>query len=289
MNAVGEKKNGLFQVFLWIVFGIAILAIVLPMMNIISISLSGKGPISRGEVGLFPKEFTLDAYARVFSNHNIVYSMGYSIVLTLAKAALSIGVTILAAYPLSKNYLFGRKFLMLIITVTMYVSAGTIPTYLLMRDLHLLNTVWVLLIPGMLSTFNLIILRSFFSSLNPSLFDAAYIDGCGEWRAMVRIAVPLSLPSIFTLTLFYAVSRWNGVTDVIYYISDPKLYTLQYQLKLMLDTLSLPPEFGEVVRDITPENVKSATVVFAMVPMIIIYPFVQKYFTKGVMIGGVKE
>lgn len=144
-------------------------------------------------------------------------------------------------------------------------------------------------VPGLISAFNLIILRSFFAGINNALFEAAYIDGCSEWKCLFKVAIPLSLPSIFTIMLFYAVARWNNISDVLYYINDSNLYTLQYQLKLMLDTLSLPYEYGEIVQHVTPENVKSSTVVFSMVPMLIVYPFVQKYFTKGVMIGGVKE
>ena len=115
------------------------------------------------------------------------------------------------------------------------------------------------------------------------------MDGCGEWKCLFKVCLPLSLPSIFTIMLFYAVARWNNISDILYYVNDSNLYTLQYQLKLMLDTLNLPYEYGQVVQQITPENVKASTVVFSMVPMLIVYPFVQRYFTKGMMIGGVKE
>ena len=184
----------------------------------------------------------------------------------------------------------GRHVFQTIITVTMYVSAGTVPAYLLIKNLGLMNTVWALVIPGMISPFNLIILRTFFAGINKALYEAAYMDGCGEWGCLFRITIPLSLPSIFTIMLFYAISRWNGVTDVLYYVNKPDLYTLQYQLKLMLDSLTIPYKPEEMATmQITPENVKSSTIVFAMVPMLLIYPFVQKYFTKGVTIGGVKE
>ena len=199
-------------------------------------------------------------------------------------------MTILAAYPLSKSDLKGRHVFLVLITITMYVGAGIVPNYLLVKELHLMNTIWALVLPGMISPFNLIILRTFFSGINKALYEAAYMDGCGEWGCLFRITIPLSLPSIFTIMLFYAISRWNGITDVLYYINKTELYTLQYQLKLLLDTLSItynPEEMATVL--VAPENVKSSTIVFAMVPMLIVYPFVQKYFTKGVMIGGVKE
>ncbi len=216
--------------------------------------------------------------------------MFYSIFLTFAHTAYSIFFTVCAAYPLSKPWLKGRTFFLTLITITMYVSAGTIPNYLLIKNLGMLNTIWALLIPGMITPFNLIILRTFFQSISPSLFEAAEIDGCSQWGCMFKIAVPLSLPSVLTVSLFYAVSRWNNVTDVMYYTNKTELYTLQYHLKLMLDTINIDyakEEAAEML--ITPENLKSATIVFAMAPMLIVYPFVQKYFTQGMNMGGVKE
>lgn len=179
---------------------------------------------------------------------------------------------------------------MLMITITMYFSAGMIPNYLLVKQLHLINTFWVLVIPAAITPFNLIILRSFFMSINSSLFDAAYIDGCTEMQTLRMIAIPLSKAAILTLSLFYAVSRWNSVSDIILYVQNTKFYTLQYKLKLMLDTINLPyDEMDAEVREIVAENFKAACIVFTMIPVLVIYPFVQKYFRQGVMVGGVKE
>ena len=273
-----------------IVCCLAIVITLIPILNIVATSFSGKNAIAKGIVGIFPVEFTTEAYEMVFKNSGIVRSLFYSIFLTVGYALLATFMTILAAYPLSKTDLKGRHVFQTIITVTMYVSAGTVPAYLLIKNLGLMNTVWALVIPGMISPFNLIILRTFFAGINKALYEAAYMDGCGEWGCLFRITIPLSLPSIFTIMLFYAISRWNGVTDVLYYVNKPDLYTLQYQLKLMLDSLTIPYKPEEMATmQITPENVKSSTIVFAMVPMLLIYPFVQKYFTKGVTIGGVKE
>ncbi len=290
MNSVYDKKRSLFQIIMILVCIIAMAAVLFPILNIVATSLSGKNAIAKGQVGIFPREFTLEAYEMVFTNSNIMRSLFFSIALTAGYAFLATFFTILAAYPLSKPDLRGRHVFLVIITVTMYVSAGTIPSYLLVKNLHLMNTVWALVLPGMISPFNLIILRTFFAGINRALYEAAYMDGCGEWGCLFRITIPLSLPSIFTIMLFYAVSRWNGVTDVLYYINKSELYTLQYQLKMMLDSLQIPyrPEEIETML-ITPENVKCSTIVFAMVPMLIVYPFVQKYFTRGMTIGGVKE
>ncbi|MEG1752375.1 MAG: carbohydrate ABC transporter permease [Christensenella sp.] len=289
MNSVYEKSKSSFQVALWVLFILVILITLLPILHIFAISLSGKEAIMRGDVGIFPTDFTTEAYSMVFRNSGIVNSLFFSIFLTVVSSLLSIGATILAAYPLSKSYLKGKTFFMTLITVTMYVGAGMVPDYLLFKELHMLNTIWVLIFPGLISAFNLIILRTFFAGINNALFEAAYIDGCSEWKCLFKIAIPLSLPSVFTLMLFYAVARWNNVSDVLFYINKAPLYTLQYQLKLMLDTINLPYEYGAIVQQLTPENVKASTVVFSMIPMLIVYPFVQKYFTKGVMIGGVKE
>lgn len=284
-----EKNHSLFQLLLGIFFCAIILVTLLPILHILAISFSGKNAIMRGDVGILPSEFTTEAYSIVFRNRSIVASLFFSIALTIGSSVLSTFATILAAYPLSKSYLKGKTFLMAMITITMYVNAGMVPDYLLMKEMNLLNTVWVLLFPGLISAFNLIILRTFFAGINSALFEAAYMDGCSEWKCLFKVAIPLSLPSIFTIALFYAVARWNNISDILYYINDSSLYTLQYQLKLMLDTLNLPYEHGQIVQQITPENVKASTVIFSMVPMLIVYPFVQKYFTKGVMIGGVKE
>lgn len=290
MQAAYDGKKSPFQVLMWIFCLLMILITLFPILNVLAVSFSGKNAIAKGLVGIIPREFTLDAYHRVFTNRNIVHSLFYSIELTAGAALLSTFMTILAAYPLSKRNLKGKRFFLTMVTVTMYVSAGTIPGYLLVKSLGLINSVWVLILPSMITPFNLIILRTFFAGINQSIFEAANMDGCGEWRSLFSIAIPLSLPSIFTIMLFYAVSRWNGVTDVLYYVNKNELYTLQYQLKLMLDTLSIDYAKEEAESMLTtPENVKSSAIIFSVIPMLIVYPFVQRYFTKGVMIGGVKE
>lgn len=243
-----------------------------------------------GKVGLVPVDFSTAAYKMVFKDKSMIRSLLFSTILMIVKTIVSMLLTILAAYPLSKKDLPGGKAIMLMITITMYFSAGMIPNYLLVKQLHLINTFWVLVLPGAITAFNLIILRSFFMSINPSLFDAAHIDGCSEMQTLRLVAIPLSKAAILTLSLFYAVSRWNSVSDIILYVQNPKFYTLQYKLKLMMDTINIPyDEKDEVTREIIAENFKAACIVFTMIPVLILYPFVQKYFREGVMIGGVKE
>ncbi len=290
MNSVYDRKFSFFQLMMLLLCGVLILVTLTPMLNIIAVSLSGRNAIAKGLVGLIPREFTLEGYKSVFSNRNIVNSLFYSVALTVGFVLLTTFMTILAAYALSRETLKSRRIFLTIITITMYIDAGIIPHYLLVSKLGMINTVWALIIPGMISPFNLIILRTFFLGINKSLFEAAYMDGCGEWGCLFRIAVPLSMPSISSIMLFYGISRWNSISDVMYYENRTQFYTLQYQVKLMLDSISIDynaNELEEVL--VTPENIRSAAIVFAMVPMLIFYPFVQKYFTKGVNIGGVKE
>ena len=290
MNAIYDKKWSPFQITMALVCFIALALTLSPLLNVLAISLSGKDAIAKGIVGLWPVDFTLQAYDQVFGNGSTVYSMFYSLGLTLLVGGLTTFLTILAAYPLSKLDLKGGRFFMSLITITMYISAGTIPSYLLVKNLGLMNSIWALILPGLISPFQLIILRSFFLGINKSLFEAAYMDGCGEWGCLFRIAVPLSTPSISTIMLFSCVGRWNGITDVLYYIQNPKLYTLQYNLKLLLDSFHIeytPEEMAQIT--MSAENVKSATILFSMVPILVVYPFVQKFFTRGINIGGVKE
>lgn len=290
MNSVYDRKFSFFQLMMLILCGVLILVTLTPMLNIIAVSLSGRNAIAKGLVGLIPREFTLEGYKAVFGNRNIVNSLFYSVALTVGFVLLTTFMTILAAYALSRETLKSRRIFLTIITITMYIDAGIIPHYLLVSKLGMINTVWALIIPGMISPFNLIILRTFFLGINKSLFEAAYMDGCGEWGCLFRIAVPLSMPSISSIMLFYGISRWNSISDVMYYENRTQFYTLQYQVKLMLDSISIDYNANELEEIlITPENIRSAAIVFAMVPMLIFYPFVQKYFTKGVNIGGVKE
>ena len=285
-----DKKYSPFQIVLSIFFILVILAVLLPIINIVATSFSGRESIAMGKVGLLPVDFTTSAYKMVFRDKSMLRSLAFSITLMLVKTVVSMLLTILAAYPLSKRNLPGSRTIMLMITITMYFSAGMIPNYLLVKQLHLINTFWVLVIPAAITPFNLIILRSFFMSINSSLFDAAYIDGCTEMQTLRMIAIPLSKAAILTLSLFYAVSRWNSVSDIILYVQNTKFYTLQYKLKLMLDTINLPyDEMDAEAREIVAENFKAACIVFTMIPVLVIYPFVQKYFRQGVMVGGVKE
>lgn len=289
MSQSKSLNDKLFQLFLIVFFFFVMVLCLVPLLNVIATSFSSKEAIMSGHVGILPVGFNLDAYSKVFSNKSFMGSFVYSILMVAAHTALAMVLTIIAAYPLSKKDLPGRSILMGLIVVTMYFDPGIIPHYLNIKDLGMLNTVWCLLIPGALSAYNLVILRTFFSGIDNALYEAATIDGCSVFKTMTHIAIPLAKPSIATLSLFYAVNRWNGVSDVMYYISDSNLITVQVRLKQFIDSVSISQqEAVELAMEIVAENVTSAGIVFSMVPMLIAYPFVQKYFTQGVMVGAVK-
>lgn len=262
-----------------------------PFLHTIAISFSSNRAITSGEVTIFPKEFNWDAYIQVFSDQSMIYSLGYTTVLTIATTVLCMMFTLAAAYPLTKKKLKGRKLFMYVIIITMFFSGGIIPEYLLVRDLHLLNSVWALILPGLVSPFNLIILISFFRGIPESLEESAEIDGSSHVHTLFRIILPLSMPVLATLALFYAVGRWNGFQDSLMYINDPKLYPLQLKLFQMVQNnmvSELTQMEGANRTPLTPESLKAATVIFATVPILLVYPWLQKYFVSGAMLGAVK-
>ena len=283
-----RHKHSVFDIVVFLLVLISVLICILPCLFILAESFSSNNAIVSQKVLLWPVEFTMQTYQAVFSDSKMVHSLLYSVVLTVVSTVLNMLTTILAAYPLTKKDLKGRNFFLMLIMLTMYFSGGIIPDYLLVENLHLMNTVWSLLLPGLMSVYNMIILKTFFQSLPPSLTEAASLDGCSEFGILFRIVLPLSLPAIATLSLFYAVGRWNGFQDALYYITNPDLYPSQQKLYLIISvSQSLDLQEG---RDagVAPEGLKAASVVFATVPVLLIYPWLQKYFVSGVMIGAVK-
>lgn len=272
------------------IFLTVVIAIV-PLLNIIAVSLSSSEAITSGEVFLYPIGFNIEAYRTVLSDHSMLYSLGYTIVLTVFYTVVSMLMTLFAAYALSEKRLHGRKLFMTLIVITMYFDSGVIPQYLLNKSLHITNTFWVLILPCLISGYNMIVLKNFVEQIPASIGESARIDGAHDFTILFRIIMPLLKPAIATVSLYYAVSRWNTFQDVIYYIQNSKLYTLQYKLQLMID-ISQDSELtqfeGANLSKLTPENLKSASIVFAAIPIMAVYPFIQKYFVKGITLGSVK-
>jgi putative aldouronate transport system permease protein len=285
-------KDLIADILIYTIISAAALTCVLPFIHVMAKSLSEDKYVTQQIVYLIPKGFNVEAYKNIFGDASMMSSMYLTIFVTIMFTAIGMFVTICAAYPLTKKRLKGRYFFSFVFVFTMYFSGGIIPDYLLMNNLNLLNTVWVLILPLCFSAYNMIILKSFIqSSIPDSLEESAILDGASDLRILISIVLPLSKPILATLSLFYAVGRWNAYQDALYYLTRPKLYPLQLKLNQLVsaagDTASIAQEMGGTMMT-NPEVIKAACIMFATLPIICVYPFVQKYFVKGVMIGSVK-
>ena len=295
-----EKKTSLFKgvnrvrvsdfVIAFIILLLSLTCII-PFIHIAAKSISSNTAVLSRQVLLWPKGLNFEAYGSIFRDGQLTHSMIYTIWMTLLFTAIGMVITILAAYPLARRELKGRTVIAFIIMFTMYFSAGLIPEYLLYKDLKLLNTMWVLVLPLSFSPYNMLIMRSFIRSTIPdSRYEAANLDGADHFQILVRMVIPLSKPILATLSLFYAVGRWNAYADAKYYITTKSLQPLQYLLSNMVlnsgqDAVSLSEA---AAAESTPEVLQAAVVMFATLPIMMVYPFVQKYFVQGTMIGAVK-
>ncbi|MBR2796447.1 MAG: carbohydrate ABC transporter permease [Clostridia bacterium] len=266
------------------------LTCIIPFIHIAAKSISSNTAVLSKKVYLLPKGLNFEAYKSVFRDGQLTHSMVYTIWMTLLFTVIGMIVTTLAAYPLARKELKGRAFFAFILMFTMYFSAGLIPEYLLYKDLRLLNTMWVLVLPLSFSPYNMLIMRSFIRSTIPdSLYEAAELDGASHFQILFMIVLPLSKPIIATLSLFYAVGRWNAYADAKYYITTKALQPLQYLLSNMVLNSNDAASLSEAAAvESTPEVLQAAVVMFATIPIMLVYPFVQKYFVKGTMIGAVK-
>ena len=286
-----RTANRVFDTINFIVLTTCVLVCLAPFLHIVAISLSSTRAITSGEVNLVPVELEWQAYVQVFTDSSMIRSLGFTILLTCLFTVLCMVLTIAAGYPLSKRNLKGRKLVMFIIVVTMFFSGGLIPEYILIRNLNLLDSIWALVLPGLINPFYLIILISFFNNIPESLEESAEIDGSSQYRTLISIVLPLSLPVIATLSLFYAVGRWNGFSDTLMYIQSPELYPLQLKLYQLIQNnmvTELMQMEGTQMNKMMPESLKAASVIFATVPILIVYPWLQRYFVSGVMLGAVK-
>lgn len=266
------------------------LIILIPLLHIISGSFSDPMKLLRGEVGLLPKGFTLKMYETVFKDSEIWQGYRNTIIYTVVGTLISVTLTAFGAYPLSRKDCFGRNVFTSLFVFTMFFTGGMIPTYLLVKNLGMLNTMWALVLPSAVSTYNLIIMRTFFQSSIPGeLVESASLDGCNDLGVFFRIVIPLSAPIFAVMVLFYGVAQWNSWFPSLLYISDRSMYPLQMVLREVLiqsDIGNMAGAAGDV--EIIGDGLKYATMVVATLPIMCLYPFLQKYFVKGVMIGAVK-
>jgi len=292
-NKIRKSRSDLgFHWFVNVVAVVSVLVCVLPILNVIAVSLSSNSAILGERVTLWPVEFTTQSYDAIWSDKSMTWSLVFTAMMTLLYTVIAMVLSVFAAYALSKKRLKGRTVIMSFMVFTMYFGGGLIPDYLLVRDLKILDTVWALVLPGAISVFNLIILKSFFANLPESFEESAVMDGANDLRILFRIVLPLSMPVLATISLFYAVGRWNGFMDALFYINTPSLYPIQLKLyQIVVNSTSLDVVVNEGAGGGSmnlPESIKAAAVVFATIPILLIYPWLQKHFVKGALIGGIK-
>lgn len=267
---------------------------VMPLVHLFAISLSSNAKAAAGEVFLWPVEFTLKSYEFILGQSAFLQSMGISMQRVLLGVAINMAITILVAYPLSKesSALTGRTVYVWIFVFTMLFGGGIVPTYMTMQMLGLLDTIWVLVLHHAVPVFNIVILLNFFRNLPKELEEAALIDGAGHWLIMWRIYVPLSAPSIATVTLFSIVSHWNAWFDGILFMNSPDHYPLQsylYTVIVGMQSMINSSTDMELLQMVSDRTAKAAQLFVGSLPVLLVYPFLQRHFTKGIVLGSVKE
>lgn len=285
-NSVGKER--IFDIAIMVIVGIIAITFLVPLLNVLASSFSSADRVVAGDVGLFPVEFSLNGYKEIFKNNTIWTGFKNSLIYTAIGTVIQVTAQMLCAYPLSRKDFKGRKFINLFLVLTMFVSGGMIPTYILVTQLNLYNTIWAIILPGCISVFNIIVIRTYMETSIPmEVQEAAMIDGCGDFSIFFRIVLPLCRPIIAVMILYAVVGYWNSYFNAMMYVQDQSLYPLQNILNNIL--ISNQSSLGGGVTDInTAEQLKYVIIVVSSLPLLIIYPFFQKYFEKGVTIGGVK-
>jgi putative aldouronate transport system permease protein len=276
-----------FDAFVVLLMGFTALIFLIPLVHVLAASFSSPQQVVAGNVGLFPVEFSLEGYKYIFKEATIWTGFKNSLLYTLIGTVIQVTCQILAAYPLSRRDFKGKKILNLFLILTMFISGGMIPTYLLITNLGLYNSMWAIILPGVVSVFNIIVIRTYIqSSISMELQEAAMIDGCGDFRIFVRVVLPLCRPIIAVMILYGVVGYWNSYFNALMYVQDSSLYPLQNVLNGILVSNTSSLGGGNDVN--LAEQLKYVTIVVSSLPLLIIYPFFQKFFEKGVTIGGIK-
>lgn len=288
-DSVDEKW---FRYITYVILTLVALSCLLPMLHIISLSLSDQQSVMSGKVVFWPANWSLESYRMLFHGTRIWQSFTNSLIITSVGIALSMAFTIFAAYPLSRKVMYARRTFTLAIVFTMIFSGGVIPTFLVVKELGLLNSYGAIWFPSLVSAFNMLIMKNYFESIPEEMEEAAKIDGCGEWRYLTHILLRVSLPVLAMIALFYAILYWNSFFVMLIYIQDTEKYNLAVLVQQMLQSQSVLQELNNLRPEdrmaTTPEGIRSAGIMVMVVPMLLVYPFLQKYFIKGIMIGAIK-
>jgi len=284
-NTKGEK---IFYFFNYIFLALLGVTTLFPFLNVLAKSLSSEKAVISGKVSVYPIGLQFGTYKYVFTNDQFLNSLKVSIFITVVGTLVALAITVFTAYPLSKPHLKGRKTILLMYIFIMLFSGGLVPHYLLMREFHLLNTVWSLIIPAMVSVYNMLIIKNFFESVPESLEEAARIDGTSNFGVLFRILLPIAKPVLATIGLFYAVTYWNAFFEAMMYVSKPELKPLQLYLYELIKQSQKPILDVDAALNLNSESLQSATIIASTAPILVVYPFLQKYFVKGIIVGSVK-
>lgn len=288
-KSLGEK---LFDIIVYILLTLLMFATFYPIYNIFVASISSVSEIAKhGSLMLYPRDITFETYKAVFQNEQILKGLRNTIFYVVLGTSINMILTTFAAYGLSRKWLKGRKIMMFGIVFTMFFSGGLIPSFMIVQKLGMYNTIWALLLPGAMSAWNLIMMRTYFMGLPVSLEESARIDGANDFQILFRVILPTSKPILAVMVLFYAVGHWNSWFSASIFLQNRELYPLQLILREIL-IQGRVADFGGNAANVTHQvakNLKYATIIVSTIPILIIYPFIQKYFVKGVMLGSLKE
>ena len=293
------RADKIFLIFVYVFLAISMLIVLYPLIYIVSASISNPHLVNSGDMWLLPKGVTFEGYRTLLGNSSIWRGYLNTIYYTVLGTSINLLVTLPCAYALSREDFYGRRAFTNFMLVTMFLSGGLIPSYLLIRSLGMLNTVWALVIPGAVSVYNVVVTRTFFQSTIPrEMEEAAIVDGCSDFRLFMQIVLPLSTPIIAVMALFYGVGHWNSFFNALIYLSDRSMYPLQMILR---EILILQDMSSNTVSNVTSEManmlyskqqlaqvIKYGVMIVSSLPVIIVYPFLQKYFVKGMMVGSIK-
>jgi putative aldouronate transport system permease protein len=289
-----SKEDRVFDAINVFLVTLIVILVIYPLYFIVIASFSDPNMIYEGKVWLLPKEITFEGYERIFRDSKIWVGYKNSLIYTVVGTIVNVSFTLMAAYALSRKDLYGRNAIMFLFLMTMFFSGGLIPTYLVVKNLGLLNTMWALILPKAVAVWNVIVAKTYFESSIPNeLLEAAKMDGCSDAKFFWKIVLPLSKPIVAVMVLFYAVGHWNSYFDALIYLNNEDLYPLQLILRNILiqneaSTMMISDLESLAAKQRVSELIKYGVIIVASVPLLIIYPFVQKYFVKGVMIGGIK-
>jgi putative aldouronate transport system permease protein len=293
-NARRTKEDKVFDFINVFLVAMIVLLVIYPLYFIVIASISDPNMIYEGKVWFLPKEITMEGYERILRDSKIWLGYKNSIVYTVVGTIVNVSFTLMAAYALSRKDLYGRNTIMFLFLMTMFFSGGLIPTYLVVKNLGLLNTMWALILPKAVAVWNVIVAKTFFESTIPGeLLEASRIDGCNDVKFFWKIVLPLSKPIVAVMVLFYAVGHWNSYFDALIYLNNENLYPLQLILRNILiqnqaSTMMISDLDSLAAKQRVSELIKYGVIIVSSLPLLIVYPFVQKYFVKGVMIGGIK-